>query len=187
MVIPAEDTTYWCTLHKSPNFTTKHHQVGFEVVFPNEPSRQYVHHLVLSRCRAPQGYSDPNSMFGHFLHYPGQLCFSAKAPVGPMPTEYCTEFYVPGCVGGPPYFYPPHIAFPLGQEKDEYYMLEVHYNNPNKLANLLVNVSIHLYHTSNLRENEGAIMVVRYESPGLTPSLLVPPMSLDHQVYGLCG
>lgn len=186
MIAPSEDTAYWCTIHKGPSLPRKHHLVGFEVRFPNEQSRRHVHHLTVFRCYPPSGVS-ANRMFANYLGNRGQLCFSVKDPLGPLPTEYCTQHFQVWAVGGRPFFYPPYIGSPMGEVKDEYYLLQVHYDNPNRVENVQVGLSIDYYYTSTLRSEEAGIMMYRHEAPGITPSILIPPSTMHQTVYGLCG
>jgi len=186
-VMPAEETTYWCTMHKSPTLSRKHHLVGYEILFPNEQSRRHVHHLIVYKCHAPPGGRTASQMFNPFLSQRGQLCYSILTPTGPIPTEYCTEYYQLFGIGGRPYFYPPHVGVPFGEAKDDYYILQIHYDNPNRLSNVEVEVSINTYYTSKLRPNDAGIFTIRHQVPGVTPSLMIPPSTLDHQVWGLCG
>lgn len=84
-------------------------------------------------------------------------------------------------------FHPPHVGQPLGNSQDEYYLLQIHFDNPDIRTGVTVNVSLDMFYTSQLRPNDGGLLMLRHESPGLTPSLLIPPSSIDHKVYGMCG
>lgn len=110
-----------------------------------------------------------------------------KSPTGPMPTEYCTEFFHSWAVGARPFFNPPSIGIPFGSDPDEYYVVQAHLDNPMVLADVQIEMKIDFFYTPNLRENEGGLMLLRHESPGLSPSLLIPPYSIDHRTYGICG
>lgn len=174
-------------MHKSPSLPTKHHLIGYEILFPNPQSRQHVHHLVVFKCHAPTGGPSTSQLFSPFVQQKGQLCYTVNQPTGPMPTQYCTEYYQVFGVGGRPYFYPPHVGVPFGETNDDYYILQVHYDNPNRLSNVQVEVSIKTYYTNDLRENEAGIFTIRHMIPGMTPSLLIPPSTLNHQVRAFCG
>lgn len=213
MELPERDTSYWCTMHKAPTLPGKHHVVGvrqvttkntvgllstiivnilhspqLDVRLPDSASRKHAHHLLLHKCNAPRGRS-PRQMFDSYLHdhHPGQECLRVKSPTGPMPTEYCTEFYQSWAVGGRPIFHPPHVGIPVGSAVDEYYLLQIHFDNPNGLEGVLVNVSLDMFYTDTLRPHDGGLLMIRHESPGLTPSLHIPPSSIDHIIYGMCG
>lgn len=71
-------------------------------------------------------------------------------------------------------------------EHDEYLMLQVHYDNPNNQTNLNVTVSLDMYHTTNLRENEVGVLQLGDMQPGST-TILVPPSETNRVIMGHCS
>ncbi len=48
--------------------------------------------------------------------------------------------------------YPDHVGFPVGEDGERnYYMLEVHYNNPDALAGLTFETGLEIYYTPQLK------------------------------------
>ncbi|CAL8072115.1 unnamed protein product [Orchesella dallaii] len=186
--IPSDHTTYWCTMHSPPKLPHKHHVVGFEVRFDSEENKKHVHHIVMFKCNAPRSRST-RSLFEPFLGYRGQQCLAVVEiqPGGPIPTEYCTEMFLGWAIGSRTMFIPQHVGIPFAESPDEYYLLQVHYDNPNQLTGLEVGLKIDFFYTSKLRAHDGAMMMIGHQVPGLTPSFLIPPSSIGHSIYGHCG
>lgn len=184
--LPAQDTMYWCTMHRAPSLSRKHHVVGFDARLRSADTVRHVHHLLIHKCIPPRDIS-ARAMFERWVGHRGQQCFMVKAPTGPMPTEYCTEFHHVWVVGSRPFFIPPQVGTPFGEDPEEYYIVQVHLDNPTLRENIRLDMALDIYYTPILREHDGGMMIIRHESPGLTPSLFFPPQSLDHQIRGICG
>lgn len=84
-------------------------------------------------------------------------------------------------------FNPPHVGIPIGFSPDEYYLLQVHYDNPQRRADISVGMKYDLYYTGNIREHDGGAIGVGKLFPGTPPSLLIPPHSIDYKIQGHCG
>ncbi|CAL8072117.1 unnamed protein product [Orchesella dallaii] len=84
-------------------------------------------------------------------------------------------------------FAPEDVGYPMGLQQDEYYLVQVHYDNPEKLTNVGVDLQLEFYYTSQLRPHDGGVFIVGHDIPGMTPSLLIPPSSIDHRIYGHCS
>ncbi|CAL8076544.1 unnamed protein product [Orchesella dallaii] len=181
--VPAKETTYWCSFHKVPT-KTKHHIIGFDVIFPTELDRRHIHHLLLYRCYAPIG-TQPETIFGGPSKTRGNECY---APVEPdtLGFKYCSETFYVWVAGGRHIFFPEHVGLPISEHGAEYFMLEVHYNNPNLIPNLNLRVSVEAYYTNQLREHDAGMLYIGEWSPGAT-TLLVPPNSIDYQFLGHCA
>lgn len=108
-------------------------------------------------------------------------------PSSPMPAHFCTELYFGWATGGRAFFLPPHVGLPLGSSPNEYYMVQVHYDNPERMSNVIVDLRLDFFYTSSLRANEGGVMGIGHDIPGLAPSLLIPPNSRNHRVNGHCS
>lgn len=106
---------------------------------------------------------------------------------GPLPTHFCTELYLGWALGGRSFFNPPHVGFPLGQSPNEYYMVQLHYDNPQMQPNVLVDVRIDVFYTNKLRKHDAGMMGISHDIPGLAPSLIVPPATQNHRIFGHCS
>lgn len=101
-----------------------------------------------------------------------------------MPRQYCTEFTYVWAVGGRPNFQPPHVGIPIDSED---YILQIHLNNPSLLQDRRANIAFDIFYTEQLRQNDGGMITVQHEVPGIFLSLFVPPDTSNHQVRSLCG
>lgn len=77
-----------------------------------------------------------------------------------------------------------HVGIPIAEHGDSsYYMLEVHYNNPElKKVNDSSGVRLHL--TSNLRAQEAGILVA---GVAVSPLHVVPPKQKEYATAGYCN
>ncbi|ODN05523.1 DBH-like monooxygenase protein 1, partial [Orchesella cincta] len=182
--IPAQDTAYICTMHKAPSHRTKQHIVGFRSVLPTELEVRHIHHFLLHRCVAPEG-KDPVALFDQFVGQPGQECYVLTNP-NPFPTQYCRQVAHEWAVGAYPIFFPDHVGIPLSESPNEYYLLQMHYDNPEVLSGLQLRFSLEVYYTSILRQHDLGLMYVGKATPG-SPTIVIPPSELNHTVYGQCG
>jgi len=88
-------------------------------------------------------------------------------------------------VGARTFFLPPQMGIPVGSSPDEYYLFQVHYDNPTRRESV-VDVSIDFFYTSQLRPNVGGMLTVAHSIPGRSPALLLPPSTISHNIYGMC-
>ncbi|CAL8068074.1 unnamed protein product [Orchesella dallaii] len=178
-----QDTLYWCSLHKSPT-TTKRHIFGFGTKFPVESDRRYVHHADLYRCFAPPG-TNPDDFFQKAVNSEGSECYLLSQP-NPLPTTYCRESVHLWSAGGNPFFFPEHVGIPMSENGSEYFMFQVHYDNPELISGRHISVALEAYYTNNLRENDLGTMIIGALSYAST-TVMIPPSSLAHQIVGHCA
>ena len=50
VIIPADETTYWCSAHKIPDFVNTAHGVGFESLISNE-NQDVIHHMEVTQMQ----------------------------------------------------------------------------------------------------------------------------------------
>jgi hypothetical protein len=180
--MPSQNYTYWCTIHKAPKVATKNHIVGFRPVLRTAAAIRHTHHFVVYRCSVPPGIT-AKELYDEFSDVPGDDCYTAEA-MEKRPTQFCdTVLYVWGA-GGKDFFLPEHVGYPLGEEPEEYYMLEVHYDNPHEQSNVRFETGVELYYTPKLREHEAATMTVGHT---VIASLVIPPKSEDFMIVGHCS
>ena len=78
----------------------KHHLIGFNFRWENEIQFRHTHHLLLLKCKAPEGV-DPVQLFQPYVqNNTGEMCyFLARGETGGMPTQYCREIIFPYAIG----------------------------------------------------------------------------------------
>lgn len=146
--------------------------------------RRHIHHYVLYRCIPPEGrQQDAPQIFDHLVGHQEE-CYILRQPAGEIPTNYCTDFVHIWAVGQKPVFFPDHVGIPLN--KNEYYMLQVHYDNPQIVSGIRVNHALEVFYTDKLREHDAGVFSVEPLIPAST-SLIIPPNSLEHRIYGHCA
>ncbi|CAL8084958.1 unnamed protein product [Orchesella dallaii] len=179
--IQAQETTYWCSFHKTPT-RSKHHIIGFKTNFPTERDRRHVHHLLVYRCHPPPGVN-PATLFD--TESEGGECYFIRDP-NPMNTQYCTEDIHVFAVGARPSFFPEHVGIPMSASGEEYFLIQTHYDNPNVIPNLSISYSLEAYYTRNLRQYDVGMLSLGVITPGST-SIIIPPNSVDHSLVGHCA
>jgi hypothetical protein len=176
----SKDTSYYCTMHKSPNFESKHHIVALNAVLDNLDAKKHTHHFTLMICEAPPGES-PSDLFEPYLYpaYPGHDCYENT---NPMPYYFCSKINYIWAVGGKMTVFPENIglATPTGET---YYYLEIHYDNPTLEVGKQFKTGLEIYHTTNLREIEAGTYIAQHSTD---PQLLVPPMTTDFVIASNC-
>ncbi len=48
-------------------------------------------------------------------------------------------------------FLPEHVGYAVGEENNEYYMLEIHYDNPTQVKNAKFETGVEIFYTDKLR------------------------------------
>ena len=89
-------------------------------------------------------------------------------------------------MNGKPVFLPEHVGIPMSESPNEYYMLQTHYENPMLTQGIRLRFTLEVFYTDNLRKHDAGVMIVGHKKPG-SPSLIIPPSSLSHSIYGHCG
>lgn len=89
-----------------------------------------------------------------------------------------------------PIFFPEHTGLPFNMDtsQQEYYMMQLHYDNPDLIPNLTLRYSLELFYTEKLRPNDLGLMMLgaTVERVGDAPGIVVPPNTLRHTVSGYC-
>ena len=137
--------------------------------------QRHVHHADLYRCVAPPG-EDPDEFFAPFL---GDGYDCNYSPV-PFPFDHCGLFEFQWTIGGKvknsPFstreistggkfecehcvqitLFPDDLGMPIGLDdgRTEYYMTEVHFDNPELREDLDILAGFEIYYTSELRPTE---------------------------------
>ncbi|CAL8068438.1 unnamed protein product [Orchesella dallaii] len=185
--IPAKRTTYWCNIQKV-SLPRKHHTIGYTLQ-KGTPGLEHMHHLIITKCTVPSNLT-AESIFEPFLNHPGEECFSpgtaAEAADAQLPSKYCTDIRYGIAIGGSSTFLPEHVGIPIGESQNEYYLFQVHYDNPLSKPGILAQTKVNIYYSPKLRENDAGVFSIGHHIPG-SPSIILPPGSQDHQIYGHCS
>ena len=80
---------------------------------------------------------------------PGEECYVNNIlPVG----RYCKQYLFVWAVGGKRTVFPLDIGYAIGDpDQESYYMLEMHFDNPEMLPGLKFKSGIEIYYTDKLR------------------------------------
>ncbi|XP_053655726.2 dopamine beta-hydroxylase [Cherax quadricarinatus] len=170
--VPAEETTYWCTVQKLPDiFQEKHHVLEFGPVI-EKGNEDVVHHMEVFHCEYPADVDVPR--------YQG-LCHAAdRAPE----IDACKRVLAAWAMGATAFIYPPEAGMPIGgADFNPYIMLEVHYNNPQLITGRVDSSGIALHYTSELRHHDAGIMELGLE---YTSKMAIPPGMTAFTLSGYC-
>lgn len=78
---------------------------------------------------------------------------------------------------------PEHVGIPIAEHSEgSYYMLEVHYNNPD-MKKVVDSSGVRLHLTANLRPQEAGILVA---GVAVSPLHLIPPKQKEYATAGYC-
>lgn len=78
---------------------------------------------------------------------------------------------------------PEHVGIPIAEHPEgSYYMLEVHYNNPD-MKKVVDSSGVRLHLTANLRPQEAGILVA---GVAVSPLHLIPPKQKEYATAGYC-
>ncbi|OXA49591.1 DBH-like monooxygenase protein 1 homolog [Folsomia candida] len=183
ITMPAIDTAYWCTFHKGPTLTGKHHIVAFDTLLPSLESFQHTHHFVVYTCKAPGNQTDEEA-FDRFTYQNGNIgdhCFTTQE----LPIAQCQSVIYTWAKGGKMMIFPEDVGFPIGETPTaEYYMVEIHYDNPQLLEGVLFETGLAMYHTPDLRPIDAGILAL---GQYVDVSLTVPPNQDAFKVVGHCS
>ncbi|KAK2864314.1 hypothetical protein Q7C36_003468 [Tachysurus vachellii] len=161
--IPAINTYYLCKIMNLPVFDRKYHIYRIEPVIQNQ---DFVHHMLLYRC--------PPSV----TKFSEMQCYTEETK--------CSQAIAVWGVGGGASEFPEAAGLPVDKDGNgTFYRLEVHYNNPNKIAGVVDNSGLRLYYTAQLRQYDAAVL-----QTGLMVTLGklygIPPNISAFLTYGMC-
>lgn len=170
------DTVYWCKVFKAPTLNVKHHITGFEPIIGKNHSNM-VHHMIMHECELPGNYN--SAIWEKYANEDGQLCYNNM----PLAWEQCLTPLVAWAIGSKGENFPNHVGLPLASKKNSYFMLEVHFDNP-QMKSISDTSGLRLFYSNKLRENEGGILIT-----GVAPSTLhfIPPFQREYKTAGYCS
>lgn len=174
ITLPGQVTSYWCKGFVLPRMVGKHHLIHIEhVITPG--NEEYVHHMLLYQC---EYVADTGAHTGH-------PCMAALS----MPEIQCRrEIVVHGwAVGGTTFYYPKDVGFSLNDRDDpKYFLLEIHYNNQNKLKNIVDSSGVRLVYTDLLRKHDASVLLSGVSPDINGESQIIPQNQKEFTTYGYC-
>uniref|UniRef100_A0A8C3A2Y6 Dopamine beta-hydroxylase n=1 Tax=Cyclopterus lumpus TaxID=8103 RepID=A0A8C3A2Y6_CYCLU len=170
VVIPNQETTYWCFIQALPENMPKNHIVMYEsLVTPGNEA--IVHHMEVFEC-SPETRDVPE--------YSG----SCDDKMKPGKLNFCRHVLAAWAVGAEAFYYPPDAGLPMGGSGSSRFLrLEVHYHNPLLISGRRDSSGIRLHFTQSLRRYDAGIMEL-----GLvyTPIMAIPPKQHTFYLNGYC-
>ncbi|KAH8364445.1 hypothetical protein KR084_007046 [Drosophila pseudotakahashii] len=176
------DTLYWCKIVQLPELTKKQHIIGYEPLLSGKYDRNMVHHMTLFECQTKlYPGSDPAS-WDIWVRSSGTVCNSNL--LTPRDWDSCSTPVAVWSAGSDGQFLPPHAGIPMGGASGaSYYMLEIHYDNPN--GKISVDHSgFRIHYTPNLRTHDAGIMIT---GVSISDTQLIPPGQKRYRNVGICG
>lgn len=180
--IPTRDTSYWCTFHQSKySDGIKRHIVGFEVMLEEFLAIKYNHHLILHKClKNPQDDLE--------LDPRGGECFDDydDGTNGNMSLamEHCSTLMYVWARGGKPLFLPENVGILMSGKPDEYFVMEIHYDNPNTDAGVSYDTGLRVFTTQDLRNESAGVLTV---GNGVDYQMVIPKESENFVSVGHCA
>ncbi|RLU27277.1 hypothetical protein DMN91_001078 [Ooceraea biroi] len=173
------DTIYWCKLFKAPPLKEKHHMIGYTPLV-EKTHEDLVHHVILYECASTGLTLDRLDILRRQTRLSGVHCYSSNMP---PQWESCLQPILAWARGSKGEWLPKHVGIPIAEHGEEsYYMLEVHYNNPN-MRKVIDSSGVRLHFTSQLRPQEAGILVT---GVAVSPLHLVPPRQKEYATAGYC-
>lgn len=171
VVIPGQETTYWCFIKQLPENMPKNHIVMYESAI-TRGNEAIVHHIEVFEC-SPDLRTVPD--------YSG----SCDDKMKPDKLDSCRHVLAAWAMGAEAFYYPPDAGLPIGGPGSSRFLrLEVHYHNPLLISGRRDSSGIRLHFTRSLRRYDAGIMEL-----GLvyTPVMAVPPQQRSFYLSGYCN
>ncbi|KAH8272039.1 hypothetical protein KR018_007398 [Drosophila ironensis] len=185
-VEPSMDTLYWCKIVKTPEVSGKQHIIGYEALLSQSSNASFIRNLVyrmtLFECHSKSYPGSEPASWDIWVKSSGTICNSNL--LTPRDWDSCSTpvaFWSPGSKGQ---FLPLHAGIPMGGRTEvKYYMLEIHYDNPNG-KRTMDNSGFRIHYTSNLRINDAGIMI---SGVSISDTQIIPPGQTLYRNVGICG
>ncbi|CAF4332885.1 unnamed protein product [Rotaria sp. Silwood2] len=174
-VVPPTDTTDYCKIYKVPSsYSVKRHAIGHKTIV-DSASQDLVHHLLMYECDSTAQFNDNN--------LPAGLCDQIYQEIA-----QCTSNIANGWAVGGDYMvaFPKEAGYPIGGDFPiKYYMVQVHYDNPNLLSNRTDNSGIRFYIGKELRQYDLGLLTFGTDSSAV--ALAIPPKAQKFIVDSYCS
>ncbi|CAF1144593.1 unnamed protein product [Adineta ricciae] len=142
--VPVADTTYYCRVFKTQiTYPTKRHVIAHKILLDSD-SREFVHHMNIYEC-------DPSAQFDN-TNLPDGVCDDIRDQISLCSSTVVTVW----SVGGDEIMtYPEEAGYPIGGDFTvNYYMIELHYDNPHLISNRRDTTGVRFYLGDKLREHD---------------------------------
>ncbi|CAF0896092.1 unnamed protein product [Adineta ricciae] len=142
--VPVADTTYYCKVFKTQiTYPTKRHVIAHKILLDSN-SREFVHHMSIYEC-------DPSTQFDN-TKLPDDVCDDIRDQISLCSSTVVTVW----SVGGDEIMtYPEEAGYPVGGDFTvNYYMIELHYDNPRLVSNRWDTTGVRFYLGDKLREHD---------------------------------
>ena len=149
--IPAATTTYACQAFSFPTTSDKY-IVAVKPVY-NEATKKYPHHAILHVCQQNTYWND---------HQMPRLCGgNGDSPLGDTNSE-CSSLMWSWAVGLGDFILPPEAHFHVGSgnAKISHVVLEIHYDNPQHLTNIVDSTGFEAFYVDSPRTYNAAGMTL---------------------------
>nr|KAF6483919.1 dopamine beta-hydroxylase [Rousettus aegyptiacus] len=170
VLVPSQETTYWCYVTELPGGFSRHHIVMYEPIV-TEGNEALVHHMEVFQCAAELESVPPFS----------GPCDSKMKPAR---LSHCRHVLAAWALGAKAFYYPEEAGLAFGGPGSSRFLrLEVHYHNPLRIHGRRDSSGIRLYYTASLRRFDAGIMEL-----GLvyTPVMAIPPQEEAFVLTGYC-
>lgn len=178
------DTLYWCKIMSIPKLTAKHHIVGYEPLITrvSKSHETVVHHMTLFECSTKSYPSSDSASWDVWVRSSGTVCNSNL--LTPRDWDSCSTPVAVWSIGASGQFLPAHVGIPMGGPSGaKYYMLEIHYDNPNGLK-AVDHSGFRIHYTPQLRANDGGIII---SGVSISDTQIIPPGQKLYRNVGICG
>ena len=160
--IPSKQTTYACQRFDMPAKVNdaNHHIIRFDPIIVR---RDIVHHLIVFSCDARPASADP---WECGLEMPGG----------------CKEFVWGWALGGLSECIPPEAGIPVGANGPKFFVIQMHYNNDQRVSGAIDSSGVTMHITPNLRKYDASVVL----NGAAENDIVIPPKQQAFQVVSDC-
>ncbi|CAM9565748.1 unnamed protein product [Lampetra fluviatilis] len=169
--IPTVSTYYACKLVSLPKLSKKNHLIKVEPIV-QAGNEAFVHHILVYVC-----LDNVNASHVGVTHQ----CYHPN-----MPDSFstCTSVLAAWAIGGGTFDYPPEAGYSLGAQGDpKMVLIEMHYDNPGLVSNVIDSSGLRFYVTPQLRAYDAGVLQA---GVGVNNLHFVPPGASSYTSYGVC-
>ncbi|CAL4069816.1 unnamed protein product, partial [Meganyctiphanes norvegica] len=170
-----ENTTlYWCNLFQKPQIHHKHHVIRYEPILSSK-NDSVVQHMILYECT--DNIPDLAMVWEELTAIGGQECHKLSRL-----TFTCNQLVSIWTRGSQGVSLPSEAGYPLIPNGPKFFMMEVHYDNPDGHS-FIDSSGLRLTYTPNLRKHDSGVFSI-----GLEPNWkhLIPPLQRTILSEGHC-
>ncbi|UJR17775.1 hypothetical protein I4U23_004673 [Adineta vaga] len=174
LMVPSTDTTYYCKVFKSPTkYHEKRHAIAHEILIDSR-NKNLLHHLDLFECNSMDILDDTK--------LPDGICDNILTEMRMCSSNLATAWAIGADVTT---LYPQEAGYAVTSDTDsKYFMIKIHYDNPQLSSNLRDSSGIRFYLGKNLRPNDlGYLLFGTLSNPA---SLALPPNMNQFIVDSYC-